>query len=143
MPSRLRTAVRQKIEYLKAAYIDLRLFATGKSDPELPPLRLPFVGIGDFRSVGESLVKLLVEVGGLRASDRVLDIGCGIGRVAIPLTKFLESTYDGFDVVNCNSVVPAPHQLGESELPVSVRQSVQLVLQPPWRSGVEVSVSVR
>ncbi len=99
MPSRLHTAVRQKIEYLRAAYIDLRLFATGKGDPELPPMRLRFVGMGDFRGVGESLVKLLIETGGLRPTDRVLDIGCGIGRVAIPLTKFLQSTYDGFDVV--------------------------------------------
>jgi SAM-dependent methyltransferase len=114
MPSRLRTAVRQKIEYLRAAYIDLRLFATGKSDPELPPMRLRFVGMGDFRSVGESLVKLLIDTGGLRPTDRVLDIGCGIGRVAIPLTKFLQSTYDGFDVVGtavrwCRRHISARH----------------------------------
>jgi SAM-dependent methyltransferase len=114
MPSPFRTAVRQKVAYLKAAYIDLRLFATGKADPELPPMRLRFVGMGDFRSVGGELVKLLVEIGGLRASDRVLDIGCGIGRVAIPLTRFLESTYDGFDVVKaairwCRHHITAHH----------------------------------
>ena len=88
--------------YLFAAYIDLRLWATGKADPELPPLRrLQFVGAGDFRAIGEELLNLLVHYGGLRRTDRVLDIGSGIGRVAIPLTRYLEppSTYDGFDIV--------------------------------------------
>jgi SAM-dependent methyltransferase len=88
--------------YLFAAHIDFRLWLTGKADPELPPLRmLQFVGMGDFRAIGEELLNLLVHHGGLRRTDRVLDIGSGIGRVAIPLTRYLQSSaaYDGFDIV--------------------------------------------
>jgi SAM-dependent methyltransferase len=87
--------------YLHAAYIDLRLFATGKADPDLPPLRLRDVGQGDFRRIGEELAALLVRAGKLQPDDRVLDIGCGIGRVAIPLTRVLSpaGSYDGFDIV--------------------------------------------
>ena len=98
---RLRRRARRALEYLAAAHIDLRLWLTGKSDPELPPLRMRFVGMGDFRSIGEELLNLLVHYGGLRRTDRVLDIGSGIGRVAIPLTRYLEptATYDGFDIV--------------------------------------------
>jgi SAM-dependent methyltransferase len=98
---RLRRAARRIVDYLSAAHVDLRLWLTGKSDPELPPLRLRFVGVGDFRAVGKELASLLVNVGNLHPSDRVLDIGCGVGRVAIPLTRYLDSdaTYDGFDVV--------------------------------------------
>jgi SAM-dependent methyltransferase len=98
---RLRRRARHALEYLAAAHIDLRLWLTGKSDPELPPLRLRFVGMGDFRAIGEEMLNLLVHYGGLRRSDRVLDIGCGIGRVAIPMTRYLdrEATYDGFDIV--------------------------------------------
>src|SRR5436309_7246167 len=98
---RLRRRARQALEYLAAAHIDLRLWLTGKSDPELPPLRMRFVGMGDFRAIGQELAELLVRVGGLRPSDRVLDIGSGIGRVAIPLTRVLDAgaSYDGFDVV--------------------------------------------
>lgn len=87
--------------YLHAAYIDFRLFVTGKAERDLPPLRLRDVGPGDFRRVGDELVALLVAKGGLQPADRVLDIGCGVGRVALPLTRLLRDggTYDGFDIV--------------------------------------------
>jgi SAM-dependent methyltransferase len=87
--------------YLHAAYVDLRLFVTGKAEKDLPPLRLRGdVGVGDFRSIGEASRKLLIRHG-LRPDYRVLDIGSGIGRVAIPLTAYLSATgsYEGFDVI--------------------------------------------
>jgi SAM-dependent methyltransferase len=86
--------------YLFAAYIDLRLFVTGKADRELPPLRLRDVGQGDFRAIGEGLAALLVRHG-LQPDHRVLDLGCGVGRVAIPLTRVLSARgrYEGLDIV--------------------------------------------
>ncbi len=98
---RLRKETRRLIEYLAATQIDLWRWLTGKTDQELPPLRLRLVGTGDFRKVGEELLAVLIRVGGLRPDHRVLDIGCGVGRVAIPLTRYLQprATYDGFDVV--------------------------------------------
>ena len=42
----------------------------------------------------------VLERHGLKPEHRVLDIGCGVGRVALPLTRYLTSgTYDGFDIV--------------------------------------------
>jgi SAM-dependent methyltransferase len=40
------------------------------------------------------------RLGGLRPDDRFLDIGCGVGRVAIPLTGYLggDGTYVGVDL---------------------------------------------
>jgi ubiquinone/menaquinone biosynthesis C-methylase UbiE len=61
-----------------------------------------YVGDGaDFVAVGCLLLKDLVTVGGLQPYENVLDVGCGIGRLAVPLTKYLtaEGSYDGFDVV--------------------------------------------
>src|SRR5437016_13672840 len=66
---RLRRGVGQALEYLAAAHIDLRLWLTGKADRELPPLRMRFVGMGDFRAIGEELAALLARVGGLRRSE--------------------------------------------------------------------------
>jgi SAM-dependent methyltransferase len=59
------------------------------------------IGPGDFRAVGEHFLEHFIEVGNLAPTDRVLDIGCGSGRIAAPLTVFLHPTkgaYEGFDV---------------------------------------------
>jgi ubiquinone/menaquinone biosynthesis C-methylase UbiE len=44
---------------------------------------------------------MLISDCGLLPSHKILDIGCGIGRVAIPLTAYIskEGRYEGFDIV--------------------------------------------
>ena len=58
------------------------------------------VGGGDFRAVGDQLLATLIEHGALTPEDVVLDIGCGTGRVAEPLSRFLSDKggYIGFDL---------------------------------------------
>ncbi len=66
----------------------------------VPPRGLSFVGGGDFVRVGREHLELFTEHGGLKPGDRVLDVGCGIGRMAVPLLDYLdaEGSYAGFDV---------------------------------------------
>lgn len=54
----------------------------------------------DFHATGRDQLEFLVEMAGLRPSDRVLDIASGIGRLAIPLASYLDEngSYDGFDI---------------------------------------------
>jgi SAM-dependent methyltransferase len=72
----------------------------GRRDRMTPPARLrEAVGGGDFRAIGEEFVGLYVEHARLRPEDRILDVGCGVGRMAIPLTRYLTTgSYEGFDV---------------------------------------------
>jgi SAM-dependent methyltransferase len=42
---------------------------------------------------------MFTQLGGLEAEDDVLDVGSGIGRIAVGLTDYLQGRYEGFDVV--------------------------------------------
>lgn len=67
----------------------------------LPRRSMIFVGDGDFIKTGEEFFNYFKEIGGLKSNDKVLDIGCGIGRMSLPLTKYLfqGGEYYGFDIV--------------------------------------------
>jgi SAM-dependent methyltransferase len=73
----------------------------GRRGDLIPPRRMIFVGYGDFKNVGNEFFRYFVELGGLKPEHRVLDVGCGIGRMAVPLTRYLSERgeYQGFDIV--------------------------------------------
>ena len=74
----------------------------GRSDRLIPPRRMAgYVGTGDFRATGEEFRGYFQGLAGLQPRDRVLDIGCGIGRMARVLVPILRppGSYDGFDIV--------------------------------------------
>ena len=58
-------------------------------------------GLEDFKPIGEAFVRDFQSRCRLKPNERVLDVGCGVGRIAIPLTAFLNSDarYESFDVV--------------------------------------------
>ena len=72
-----------------------------KRDPMTPLKGMIFIGAGDFKKQGEHLLDLVIKYAGLKPDGRILDIGCGIGRLAIPLTRYLNAKgqYEGFDIV--------------------------------------------
>jgi SAM-dependent methyltransferase len=79
---------------------DILSFLLGRRDPLTPPKGKVFFGGGDFNRVGEEFFGYFVELGGLKPDERVLDVGCGIGRMAVPLTRYLSDrgSYEGIDV---------------------------------------------
>jgi SAM-dependent methyltransferase len=82
----------------------------------IPPPELTSCGDGDYRAIGAEFLGHFVRLGDLQPNDRVLDIGCGIGRMAVPLTQFLsdEGQYTGIDIVTdgiawCDTTITAAY----------------------------------
>lgn len=77
--------------------VDLLL---GRRKELVPPRYLRFGGDGDFEKTGDEFLGYFVQMGELQPMHRVLEIGCGIGRMARPLTKYLvNGSYEGVDIV--------------------------------------------
>ncbi len=74
---------------------------TGNRPRLVPPRGKIFTGRGDFVAAGEAFLQNFIELCGLQPHHRVLDVGCGIGRVARPLSSYLsrEGRYEGIDIV--------------------------------------------
>lgn len=86
------------------ALVDLTDAFRGRRDPLVPPKRLLRISTdpdSNFLETGNAFVGLMKAVCGLQPTDAVLDIGCGVGRVALPLARFLSppGRYEGFDIV--------------------------------------------
>ena len=90
-----RLAIRRAV-YFPLDVLDLLV---GKRDPLVPPRGLWFVGGGHFRD--NQFLSSFTALCGLQPDHRVLDVGCGIGKQAVPLTQYLgpKGSYEGFDIV--------------------------------------------
>lgn len=66
----------------------------------VPPQDLIFCGDGDYRAIGAEFLGHFVRLGGLQPGHRMLDLGSGVGRMAVPLTQYLSDAgqYVGVDV---------------------------------------------
>ncbi len=65
----------------------------------IPPARGVVMAGAEFRAIGREFLEYLVTFGGLPPDADVLDVGCGGGRIAAPLTYYLDQgSYVGFDV---------------------------------------------
>ena len=99
-----RRRVRETAKLAACLAMDSARFVTGRRDPLVPPTRLMFDGprgFEKFKSSGRETLSALTEIGGLKPSHAVLDVGSGIGRKTVPLTAYLlqEASYDGIEIV--------------------------------------------
>jgi SAM-dependent methyltransferase len=69
--------------------------------PPLPPPALRDVGPGDFEAIGREFLGYFVTMSSLQPAETILEIGCGPGRMALPLTGYLsaDGRYAGVDIV--------------------------------------------
>ena len=89
------------VDQMPALRITLEPSASALTPLLTPPQELiDAIGSGDFHSVGREFCDYFILLAGLKPHHHVLDIGCGVGRMALQLTRYLNSQggYDGFDI---------------------------------------------
>jgi ubiquinone/menaquinone biosynthesis C-methylase UbiE len=93
LPIPLRYFIRRVI------YFPQDLFS--KRNSLVPPKGLIFTGSGDYTKIGEQFFSHFQKYCDFDKDSAVLDIGCGIGRMAVPFTNYLtpKGRYEGFDIV--------------------------------------------
>jgi SAM-dependent methyltransferase len=79
---------------------------------------------GEFEAFGLMEKDLLIQYG-LRPADRVVDVGCGSGRLASPLSSYLTGTYVGTDVA-----------------PELLEYARSLVHRPDWRFEIAAAMTI-
>jgi SAM-dependent methyltransferase len=92
------------LNFVKYCVIDAVDALSGRRNSMIPPTRLMFDGPQDLRSFvsnGAEFLKIFKELTHLSPDDQILDVGSGIGRKTLPLTKFLnaEGRYEGIEIV--------------------------------------------
>jgi SAM-dependent methyltransferase len=95
-----RLSARRARTSMRLRALDARDRLAGRGGRLVPPRRLQLTGEGDFVAVGDEFLSHLIALCGLRPDDRVLDVGCGVGRLARALAGYLsvDGAYAGFDV---------------------------------------------
>lgn len=79
---------------------------------------------GDFEAVGILERELLIQHG-LKADDYLIDVGCGSGRLAKPLSEYLKGRYLGTDIV-----------------PDFIEYARQIVDRPDWKFEVTDGIKI-
>jgi ubiquinone/menaquinone biosynthesis C-methylase UbiE len=101
VPQSIKTLFKDQIWVFAVDTID-RL--SGRRGKDIPPTRLMFdgpVGLKEFILNGQEFFNLFLSLIKPHPSDRILDIGSGIGRKTLPLTKYLNKrgSYEGIEIV--------------------------------------------
>src|SRR2546425_10795787 len=79
---------------------------------------------GEFEAIGILQRELLIQFG-LKKNGYVIDVGCGSGRLAKPLSEYLSGGYLGIDIV-----------------PELVGYARSIVHRPDWRFEVAKGLSI-
>ncbi|MFZ4399596.1 MAG: class I SAM-dependent methyltransferase [Bacteroidales bacterium] len=93
---------------------DIIELVSGKRQKYIPPYGMIFTGRGDYTKLSEMFFVYFKEYCHLQPHHNILDIGSGLGRMAVPFIGYLnkEGSYHGIDIVKigikwCNKNISA------------------------------------
>jgi ubiquinone/menaquinone biosynthesis C-methylase UbiE len=88
-----------KVYHIYRFFHDLS-YSIRKNKNNLCPSGRTFVGDGNFVEIGNEFFQYFIDLCNVKRSAKILDLGSGMGRMAIPFTKYLDQNgiYCGFDV---------------------------------------------
>lgn len=91
---------RSALKFMMFAPMDCVSAPIAERDEFVSPSRLIDFGRGEFMRVGEEFFQHFVRLAGLEQNERALDVGCGFGRIAAKLIRYLgtDGSYEGFDI---------------------------------------------
>ena len=95
--------------------LDVKHYTKHGFDSMYQPPSKSFMGSGNYEAIGKEFFDHFLNHGGLMPHHSVLDVGCGSGRIGIPLTGYLiDGEYFGFDVIKteidwANSRISSKH----------------------------------
>jgi hypothetical protein len=81
---RQRLRLRRRLELAGEYAFDGVDFLLGRRKELIPPRHLNFVGHGNFEATGDEFLRYFIDFGDLKPEHQVLEIGCGVGRMARP-----------------------------------------------------------
>lgn len=84
---------------LTGDWLTMDLFNRTRPALPSPPKWMQWYVGGKFKRTGDEHLHHLIDLCGLKPDSAVLDVGCGSGRTALPLTSYLSERgrYSGFD----------------------------------------------
>jgi len=102
MLKRIIKRIRKIYYFLCENILSERIYLLIHKDSMIPPKSMTaYVGRSDFIKIGNEFSNYFIEFARLKKNAKVLDVGCGVGRIAVPLTSYLNESgsYCGFDIV--------------------------------------------
>jgi len=113
MATSVKNVVSNIYNFLCENIISEKIYLLFNSDSMIPPKSMTaYIGRADFIKHGVMYKNYFIKLAQLEKNSKVLDVGCGIGRNAVPLTSYLDTTgsYYGIDIVKdgidwCNAKI--------------------------------------
>ena len=103
LPSTVRRAIfdNKMLRNAWFATLDSYDLVNGKRDSLTPPRKLQHAIGSAYSDVGSEYFDYFINLGELKSSDYILDVGCGCGSMAVKLSKYLsdKGVYEGFDIM--------------------------------------------